>query len=218
MTALLRAGRWANATCLMYEKENFLGWTAAFRGLLESAGDTLDGLYRIPDPLARYHRQTEGFLKGNSDTILNVSELEMMLGHFVHAKWMRTKRNEDNVLKAKDNVDYVRNLSGSIDIDCLYRQLCSIFYPSSASIEYFYEINSGDGFKLSARKDAQAIAALVTEYPDALSKAIQAHCVPPFLRLRVLHKFRIHPQIEALKTIDWKRIEMAKDTEPLLRG
>ncbi len=46
MAALLRGKRWADATCLMYEKENFLGWAAAFRGLLESAGDTLDGLYQ----------------------------------------------------------------------------------------------------------------------------------------------------------------------------
>jgi hypothetical protein len=35
LTALLRAKRWADATCLMYEKATLLGWSASFRGLLE---------------------------------------------------------------------------------------------------------------------------------------------------------------------------------------
>jgi hypothetical protein len=48
ITALMRAKRWADATCLAYEKENFLSWCASVRGLLESAGDTVDSLLNIP--------------------------------------------------------------------------------------------------------------------------------------------------------------------------
>jgi hypothetical protein len=138
MTALLRGRRWAKATCLMYEKENFLGWTAAFRGLLESAGDTLDGLYHLPEALARHHRGIAQFLNGKSDEVMDATELERMLDHFIHAKWMRAPR-EDNILKAKDNIDYIRNLDAAIpDVTKLYHRLCSICHPSQASLTVFF--------------------------------------------------------------------------------
>src|SRR5215467_13964321 len=79
MGALLRAKRWADATCLMYEKENFLGWAAAFRALLESAGDTLDGLVLIPDELARHHRVIAECLGGKSDAVVDTGPLENTL-------------------------------------------------------------------------------------------------------------------------------------------
>jgi hypothetical protein len=56
VTALMRAKRWADATCLMHDNANFVGWAASVRGLLESAGDTVDGLLNIPLPLAEHHR------------------------------------------------------------------------------------------------------------------------------------------------------------------
>jgi hypothetical protein len=58
---------------------------AAFRGLLESAGDTLDGLVLIPGALALHRRA---------------------IADFVQAKWMRTNRGEKNILKAKENINY----------------------------------------------------------------------------------------------------------------
>jgi hypothetical protein len=190
-TAVMRARRWVEAISFMYEKENFLAWAAAYRGLLESAGDTLDGLYRIPGALAQHHRLITAFLNGRGDSILDVSELESMLDHYVHAKWMRTKRNEVNVLRAKENSEYVSNLDIAIpNVISLYQKLCSICHPSSSSLDYFYDVNQEGGFKLSTGMDAAAIAALVSEYPDALSKIVQASCIPPLLTLRILHKFK----------------------------
>jgi hypothetical protein len=34
ITALLRTKRWVDATCLMYDNTNFVGWAASVRGLL----------------------------------------------------------------------------------------------------------------------------------------------------------------------------------------
>jgi hypothetical protein len=132
VTALLRARRWADATCLMYEKENFVGWSASFRGLLESAGDTVDGLLHIPKSLALHHRLISQCLAGKEQEKIFAKELEDKLDHFVHAKWMRGKT--DSVLKAKENVNYVRILQTVIpDVEKLYHRLCSICHPSNAS-------------------------------------------------------------------------------------
>jgi len=53
ITALIRARRWADAVCRMSDGSNFVGWAASLRGLLESAGDTVDGLINVPTSLAR---------------------------------------------------------------------------------------------------------------------------------------------------------------------
>ena len=92
VSALLRAKRWADATCVTYEKENFVGWAASFRGLLESAGDTYDGLVRIPAALALHHRGISLCLAGREQNWVRAKELEDALDHFVHAKWTRAKK------------------------------------------------------------------------------------------------------------------------------
>jgi hypothetical protein len=219
MGALLRAKRWADAICAMYEKENFLGWAAAFRGLLESAGDTLDGLVLVPDALALYHRPIAECLRGKSDAVIDAGELENMLDHFVHARWMRTNRGETNILKAKENINYVKFLEPRIPkVANLYHQLCSVCHPSSASIDYFFDFDSSLGVKLSLAKDTATMDAVIAEYPDALHEAVVLHCTFPLLILRVLHKFKIHPKIQTLKNIDWKRIEFAAEIERHLRN
>lgn len=49
ISALIRTKRWADAVCIMYDAENFLGWAGAARGLIESAGDIVDSLiYHSP--------------------------------------------------------------------------------------------------------------------------------------------------------------------------
>jgi hypothetical protein len=220
ITALMRAKRWADAICLAYEKENFLSWCASVRGLLESGGDTVDSLLNIPLTFALRHRDIARSLAGNEERGMVVwEETERQLDHFVHAKWMRTKRKEENALKAKDNVDYVGALDQAIpNIKPLYHRLCSVCHPSSASIEYFYDVGAVPSLRLSPAKDKEAILGMCREFPDALFQAIQANCTPPFLILVVLHKFRAHPQLKALRLVDWKKLTMGAEVMEALKG
>ena len=122
-------------------------------------------------------------------------------------------------LKAKENVNYVNVLEPAIPkVAGPYHQLCSVCHPSRGSIEYFFDIVPGRSLKLSPAKDAAAIAALCADYPDALLQALYGHCISPLLILRVLHKFKIHPQIKVLKKIDWKHLEMAAEVDRHLRN
>jgi hypothetical protein len=218
VTALLRAKRWTGATCLMYEKENFLGWVASFRGLLESAGDTLDGLLAIPKSLAIHHRAIAECLAGNKRELVLWGELEQTLDHFVHARWMRTKRGEHSLLKAKENANYVAILESVIPgITNLYHRLCSICHPSNASIEYFYDCTPGNSFKLLPTKDIAAISAICSAHPDVLQDVLMIHSNAPLLVLRVLHTFGVHPQLKALRNFDWKQVKAGAEIEHLLR-
>jgi hypothetical protein len=219
VSALLRAKRWADATCLMYEKENFVGWAASFRGLLESAGDTYDGLARIPAALALHHRGISLCLAGKEQNWVGAKELEDALDHFVHAKWTRAKKGD--VLKAKENIDYVTALQRVIpEVEKLYHRLCSICHPSNASIEYFNEpsLNSTGGFKISPTRDMKAISRFDSEFPNALQDALMMHSNPPLLILRVLHAFDVHPQLKALRKYDLKQISGGAEIQRLLKN
>jgi len=79
--------------------------SSAARGLLESSGDIVDALLNIAPTLAEYHHEISNCLSGQEVKIINVTDLERPLDHFVHARWMR---GSDKVIKAKDNVEYVR--------------------------------------------------------------------------------------------------------------
>lgn len=221
ITSLMRTKRWADATCLMYDNANFVGWAASVRGLLESAGDTLDGLLNIPLPLAEHHRAIRRCLAGEkTNKLVGYTELERKLDHFVHGRWMRTKRGEDNPLKAKDNADYVGVLERAVPgVLKLYHQLCAVCHPSNESIKYFYDFDVGHGgSKVAPANDAKAIAAICTEYSAALPDALMMSCNPPLCILRVLHKFSIHPKLTALNRFDWKATKLSAEIERHLKN
>src|SRR5262249_59001700 len=101
----------------------------------------------------------------------------------------------------------------------LYHRLCAISHPSNASIEYFYDhapTPVGE-VMLSPMSDSRAISRLHRELPNAPSVALQMNCEPAFLILRVLHSFRVHPQLQVLKKLDWTAIKGWAEIERNLR-
>jgi hypothetical protein len=219
LAAIIRAKRWADATCLMYDQQNFLGWAAAFRGLLESAGDAVDGLLPVPHTLALNHRLISLRLAGRQAQPVVASELEAVLDHFVHAKW---RRKGDPGIKAKDNIGYVRTLASVIpNVERLYHELCGICHPSSASIDYFNvptPQSSSGGFKISPGRDSSAIAKLCEEHPDALQDILMMHCNAPLMVLKVLHVFKVHPPIKALRSFALENIKSGSEIQRLLKA
>ena len=85
MTALIRTKRWADAACLMGDHQNFLGFAAALRGLLESAGDIVDGLRSVGANLAAAHQTLNRCLSGKETRAVRGWEtIERDLDHFIH--------------------------------------------------------------------------------------------------------------------------------------
>jgi hypothetical protein len=216
VTAIMRAQRWANATCRMYDDANFLGFAAAFRGLLESAGDTVDGLLQVPYTLALNRRMLLLCLATKQETLISAASLENLLDHFVHAKW---RKRADTGIRAKDTIAYVRTLASVIpNVEPLYHRLCGIMHPSSDSIEYFNEPLESGRFKVSAHRDKQAIQAVLHDHPEALQDIFMMHSNPPVLTLKVLHAFKIHPLIKSLKQFDYKLVKGGAEIERLLKN
>jgi hypothetical protein len=221
-SALLRTKGWADAVCLMYEVKNFLGWASSARGLLESSGDIVDGLLSIPFSLAQHHRVISHALSGaESQNVHDYSALEAKLDHFVLARWMRAKKGEVTVLKAKDNAAYIELIERVMPNALVYYQrLSGIAHPSSASLEYLYDDNTptGGAFMLTSANDGRAIAAVCQEFPTALGVTLMMSCNPALLILRVLHKFGAHPKLVSLKKLNWSGIKGWPDIEQYLRS
>jgi hypothetical protein len=215
--ALYRTKQWIETTCLSYENHNFIAWAAGTRGLIESTGDILDGLLNVPLSLATHHAVISKGLAGRaSEAAFGFSEIEHELDHFVLAHWMRAPKGE--VRKAKDNAEYVQALEPSIPrVVEFYRRLCGITHPSSASVEYLYEIGS-DGLKVNLKNDRAEIDKMRKKFQDVLDELLYYACNPPLLTLRVLHKFGYHPRLSALKKLDWSRIPGWTKIDRELRG
>jgi len=180
--------------------------------------------YRSAYSLAEHHAVIAESIAGRDDQIHGFSDFEKVLDHFVHARWMRTKKGEESILKAKENVTYVRVLETVIpNAEKAYHRLCSITHPSADSIEYFYEshldgnLDRNRGFRLSATNDQAAISEFLSAYPSTLPDALMMSCNPPLLILRVLHKFGTHPKLSALNRFDFSSIKTWPAIERLLK-
>jgi hypothetical protein len=221
VTALIRTKRWADAVCVMADAENFLGFASAMRGLLESAGDIIDGLRNIPSTIAENRHSITSALAGREDdAFIQCQSWEKELDHFVHAGWTGRKNRDNPALTARPNLDYVKQLECEIPrVDSLYHRLCAITHPSRASIDWLYELNpDGEGrMGLSIAGDGTRIAALTNEFPEALDGALMMSCNPALLILRVLHRFDVHPKLPALKRYGFGTSPLGRKLERLLR-
>jgi hypothetical protein len=146
ITAVLRNADWIDGCCREFSARNLLGFAACLRGLLESVGDSMDGLMDIASGLAEHNRELSSFLTGKrEDVCCDLSAFEKRLDHFMFAGWRRGPKSD--VKKAKENHDYVANLeNGKIEnVTTLYRRLCSITHPSVESLTYLYKTQDEDG-------------------------------------------------------------------------
>ena len=219
ITSLIRNRRWAEAVCDAYKAGNYLAWTGATRGLLESSGDILDGLLPISISIAENHHAIRACLAGKATKAPYIlfKELESLLDHFVLASRMRRSKDVDSVRRAKDNVDYVKRLNPFIpDVETLYHRLCAIVHPAAASIDWTYDRAEDGTFKVKAN-DLSAIDSIVQRWPDTIPTALEVSCNSALLILRVLHKFDVHPQLSMLKDYNWKQIGGWTKVEAALR-
>ena len=183
----------SDALCKSFQTPNYLAWAAAGRGLLESAGDTWDGLGNVAVIMAQNHAAIKYCLTGKATNgVYDFSELETKLDHFVLARWMRPTKEAAAVQKAKDNVEYVRHLDEIIPkVETLYHTLCSIVHPAAPSIEWLYGPIQEEGMRIVI-DDRKAIADILSRWPNSMQEAMMIACNTPLLILRVLHKFGVH--------------------------
>jgi len=217
ITSLIRNKRWAEAVCDAYRCENYLSWAGATRALLESAGDALYSLGPIAITLAEIHHDISACLRGKAKKDLyGFSKMEHLLDHFVIASWQRRSKDLNPVYRAKDNIEYVKELTTHIpDVETLYHRLCAIVHPAGASIDWTFEHLEDGTFKVKT-DDLSAIEEIVKQWPDAIPAALNVSCNAALLVLWVLDEFDMHPRLSILKDYHWSEIGLWRRIEAAL--
>lgn len=142
LTALLRQDRWMRGLGLAAASKNHLVFCACFRGFLEAAVDTFDGLWTLPHTLAKNFALFRRAMHGTAtkDTIL-CGEMEAALIHFSYGRKFPKNTYVEESHQAKTMTEYIRGLEdeGSSALLNLYGELCELTHPAAATVHLFLE-------------------------------------------------------------------------------
>ena len=136
VASIYRNYRWLEAIMIAHSQNNFFSFAASYRGFVESASDTYDGLNGVPSTLAKYHKQIIPLLKHiPNSAIAFAPEIEDRLIHFSHARKIDNGEDVPDSHKAKSVRQYLKSISDDADlvVEC-YAYLCQITHPSAWSV------------------------------------------------------------------------------------
>lgn len=216
VASIVRATAWIDCAAREYEVGNLYGWAAACRSLIEASGDTLNSLRRVPFALADNHNLIRANLAGKGNIVLQSKELEDDLIHFTHGRKIEKGIKAPDSHKAKQSWEYVKLIENMkiVGVAQLYAELCELVHPAAGSVLSMIT-ETEDGWKIVPANQNEFLINMVVEKRRVLSEVLWAAFNPPLLTLRVLHKFGIFRQINALRkynfdTIaDWQKIVAA---------
>lgn len=215
-SSLIRSARWFEATWREHQVDNLLGWAACCRSLLESIGDTIDGLLGMGLDLADNMPMLMRGLTGKDDDCFDLGPLEDKLIHFSHARKIRKadKTALPTTHVAKHTTDYIALLESAGGPVKLYAELCEIGHPARGSLSWMYAPIDG-GFRIDSGRDASKIAEIVVKHRIGLETLPSIAFNPGLMVLRVLVKFGLFPLLPELRNFSfqgargWDKIKLA---------
>ncbi len=207
VTATLRSRLWLSALLSTEVSNNVLAFSAAFRGLLESAADTTTSLLQIPISLAQNYPLITDALSGSASKVAVSKELEDELIHYSHGRFVNRSERDSTPKphRARSVHEYLKvfeNLNANKVAEC-YRWLCDLTHPGAPSVLMWLVPLDDEGSELMLSKDPREamIANFLSQYESVLHDVLTFAFNPPVLVLNTLNYFpikKLHTQ-ELLK-------------------
>lgn len=212
-TSLKRVKKWYDAAISAYSAENYYGFCATLRGLLEACSDTFYSISKIIDPICNNFSQIEIALNGEAKKVLLSEPIEDELIHYSHAR--KLDRSEKGVSPDSHNAQQVRKYLDSIKdqgVLDFYAELCQVSHPSAMSLSPFL-ISTEDYavILLESPVDKELNDNLLKRHKPAILTASNLSVLPAICTLKLINKFK-SPITEALRT-DEKALELVITTE-----
>jgi hypothetical protein len=213
--SILRTHRWVQGILLATTIDNYLTFAAAFRGLIESAGDIIDALKDIPLALAENLSGIKETLDKKSKVIIDLRVVEEKLIHFTHARRLDKGQISPDYHRNKTNTDYIKQLQDvgeSMMIDC-YSELCQIAHPAAQSVMCFIDYDEKNLITLNNRLDELLIRDFCSRHKKVTQRILSLSLVSSICILKILNLLRVQdvitPEIDlvALNNPAWKKIE-----------
>jgi hypothetical protein len=191
-TGVFRQLRWIRAAAALASQGNFLGFSSALRGLLESSADAFDALENVPATLAADFVNIQRAIRGELQSGFLSSELEDKLIHFAYARRPAKGEVVPAVHKAKNAADYnsVLEVAGSKRMAELYKVLCEVTHPAGSSVYCFIRQVDADREELDPRHDFGLIKRYCDDFRPEIVRLMQMGTNPMLLTLRTLHEFK----------------------------
>jgi hypothetical protein len=215
---ILRHKRW-HAACLSLSAQpaNFLGFTAALRGLLEAAADGYFSLGAVPLTLAENHRNIKHALSGEAKDLAISPDLENLLIHFQYGRKIKKDETAPDPHKAKSATDYLSAADGvgNKELKTLYSELCQLVHPAAHSVLWFGEESAGT-ITLTNADDKEWILDLCKRHSEAISSLQMLSINPCLLIFKILNMFSVKSlwidyvnMIDMSKVPSWLKIKKA---------
>ena len=193
-TSILRGRRWIQAISSAVTENNALAFSAAYRGLIESAADTHTALEKIPTTFARDFLHINQALDGRLvKKIFVVKEIEDDLIHYSHARKLKRGELAPASHKAKSIRDYMTILEkGKMPhvVSC-YSALCDLTHPGASSVwAWLRPVNEWE-FDLVSNQDSQIISRFLSDYRTTYLETLMFVFNGPLLSLSARNYFPI---------------------------
>jgi hypothetical protein len=225
-TSLRRNSSWIDATSICYLNNNYLGFAASLRGLIESVGDSADVLAKLPKNIAQEYRLIKQCIDGEKDDMGVASgEMEDELIHYAHARKAKKNENVPESHIAKQTQYYVKLLSTTaqlVKLEIPYKELCEVMHPAATSVLYQFATAIGPSgealYKTEANSDNYHIRRTIESYRDEIQGLVYLAFDPGLITLKVLHRFALFPRISELRNFEFNLHKLDSDSQALLRG
>ena len=208
VTAILRSRRWLSGVAHAVIENNFLVFSASFRGLMESGADASTAFLGTPLTLAHLHPSITECLAGRATTILVSSELENDLIHYSHARHLNKseRANVPTSHQARRVQEYL-NIFGDQNADNVrqcYGDLCDLTHPGASSVWMWLasEDLTGSVYRLSTHQDEALIAGFLRQYATVPFELLMFAFNGPLIALNVLNYFSIE-ELHTPQLLNW---------------
>lgn len=220
LLALLRLNRWLDGMRVAAESDNFLGFAASFRGLLESAADSRHALRDVPKALAAAFSFAYEAVHGRAQSLVLAPYLESDLIHFSHGR--KSEKNEEapDAHAAKTMKEYLIALQGapSGPLFDAYAELCNITHPAADSVLYLLTKGRDGQVAFAECADRQGIQDLCTRGGTVVTYSVSESILYPAATLRLLNRFDLDElRTPAVEAVSLEHVPLWKDIENGLR-
>lgn len=216
IAAIVRLDRWLSSMVMAAEAENFLGFAAAFRGLLESSADARFALGDVPEGLAAAFVYAREAVSGKAKQMVLAPDLENNLIHFSHGRKVGKGEAAPETHTAKTMREYLGVLQGASTgpLFTCYEELCNATHPAADSVLYLLEKRNDGATVFAQRPDETAILDLCGRGGTVVQLCVRESLMYPIVILRLLNHFGLSelrtPMVEEISLDEvplWREIE-----------
>ena len=205
-TALLRCQRWVQGVVAARQLPNLLSFAASYRGLIESAADTLDPFLLAGPTLASAWSVIRAVLDGAMQREFHIfGPIEEALIHFMYARRLTRKERVGTPAshQPKSSAQYIELLERAKvpDVRECYAFLCELTHPAADSVfAYAHGHGSGHLIELWPDADYHRISEFCKSYQGTGGQAIMLNLNSALIMLKILNIFQ-------LKTVYTRSVE-----------